>query len=108
MPAKPIITDLTASGTALTVTWTKSDTDIEVDGYTVTVVDGGNQFVNMRNVSSSTATSSFVVHQRGVTYTVTVTAVNNVGPSTPASRTLYFAGMLLRTQSSAAVCAHVV
>ena len=92
VPAEPNIADLTASRTALTVTWTNSNTTIEVDSYNVTVVDGSNRLVGTSIASSSTSTSPLDVPDKGVTYTVTVTAVNKVGPSTPASRTFYFAG----------------
>ena len=58
----------------------------------MTVVDGSSRLVGTSMVTSSTNTSSLAVPDKGVTYTVTVTAVNKVGPSTPASRTFYFAG----------------
>ena len=61
----------------------------------MTVVDGSNRLVGTSMVMSSTNTSLLAVPDKGVTYTVTVTAVNKVGPSTPASRTFYFAGMPL-------------
>ena len=92
VPAEPTITDLTASSTALTVTWTNTDTSIEVDDYEVAVLDT-NRLVNDTRVGSSVTTASLDVTDKGVTYTVTVTAVNKVGPSSPASRMLYFAGM---------------
>ena len=58
----------------------------------MTVVDGNSRLIGTSIASSSTSTSPLAVPDKGVTYTVTVTAVNKVGPSTPASRMFYFAG----------------
>ena len=82
----------TNPGTGDDIVWALLDTAIEVDSYNVTVVDGSNRLVGTSIASSSTSTSPLDVPDKGVTYTVTVTAVNKVGPSTPASRMFYFAG----------------
>ena len=92
MPADPSITDLTASSTALTVTWTNTNTSIEVDSYDVAVLNGNSQVAD-RRVESSVTTATLDVTDKGVTYIINVTAVNKVGPSSPASRVFYFAGM---------------
>ena len=73
------------------MTWTNTNTGIEVDSYDVAVLDG-NRLVNDTRVGSSVTTATLVVTDKGVTYTVTVTAVNKVGLSSPASRMFYFAG----------------
>ena len=91
VPAEPSITDVTASSTVLTVTWTNANTSIEVDDYEVAVLNANSQVGDTR-VGSSVTTATLVVTDKGVTYTVTVTAVNKVGSSSPASRMFYFAG----------------
>ena len=91
VPAEPSISDLTASSTALTVTWTNTDTGIEVDSYEVAVLDANSQ-VASTSVGSSVTTASLNVTCKGVTYTLNVAAVNKVGPSSLASTMFYFAG----------------